>query len=101
VIKDASLNLVSAGILEQSTGTRNRLGIGLSYRSARLHRLEQSIPWNRFLDSLKYKNTNSELIEELIGPGVQSGRAPEIHLFILFFEGLYLSTDFSSYCISE
>jgi hypothetical protein len=30
----------SAGILEQSTGARNRVGIGLSYRPAGLHRLE-------------------------------------------------------------
>jgi hypothetical protein len=31
---------------------RNRVGIGLSYRPARLHRLAESIPW--FLKSLKY-----------------------------------------------
>ncbi len=63
-----------AEILEQSMGARNRVGIGLSYRPARLHRLEESIllwllkftkfgfrlhrladwiPWNRFLGSLK------------------------------------------------
>ncbi len=35
-------------------GARNRVGIGLSYRpAARLHRLVESIPWNRFLGSLK------------------------------------------------
>ncbi len=34
----------SAGILEQPMGTRNRVGIGLSYRDARLHRLAESIP---------------------------------------------------------
>jgi hypothetical protein len=28
----------NAGILEQSKGTRNRVGIGLSYRPARQHR---------------------------------------------------------------
>jgi hypothetical protein len=27
---------------------RNRVGIGLSYRPARLHRLADLIPWNRF-----------------------------------------------------
>jgi hypothetical protein len=31
---------------------RNRVGIGLSYRPARLHRLAESIPRNRFLSSL-------------------------------------------------
>jgi hypothetical protein len=41
-----------AGILEQSMGARNQVGIGLSYRPARLHRLAESIPWNRYLGSL-------------------------------------------------
>jgi hypothetical protein len=34
-------------------GPRNRVGIGLSYRPARLHRLVELIPWNRFLSFLK------------------------------------------------
>ncbi len=42
----------SDGILEQSMGASNRVGIGLSYRTARLHRLAKLIPWNRFLGSL-------------------------------------------------
>jgi hypothetical protein len=32
---------------------RNRVEIGLSYRPAGLYRLAESIPWNRFLGSLK------------------------------------------------
>ncbi len=28
----------------------NRVGIGLSHRPARLHRLAELIPWNRFLE---------------------------------------------------
>jgi hypothetical protein len=44
-----------AVILEQSMGARNLVGIGLSYPPARLHRLAESIPWNRFLGSLKVK----------------------------------------------
>jgi hypothetical protein len=32
-----------AGIFKQYMGARNRVGIGLSYRPARLHRLEQFI----------------------------------------------------------
>jgi hypothetical protein len=43
----------SAGIFKQSMGARNRVGIGLSYRPDRLHRLAELIPWNRFLGSLK------------------------------------------------
>ncbi len=38
-----------AGILEQSIGVRNREGIRLSHRPARLYWLVKSIPWNRFL----------------------------------------------------
>jgi hypothetical protein len=44
-----------ARIFKQSTGTRNRVGIGLSYRPASLHRLAELIPWDRFLGSLKVK----------------------------------------------
>ncbi len=51
-------SLICAGILEQSVGARNRVGIGLSYRPARLHKAGgidslESIPWNQFLGSLK------------------------------------------------
>ncbi len=35
---------IRAGILGQYMGSRNRVGIGLSYRPARLHRLVESIP---------------------------------------------------------
>jgi hypothetical protein len=34
-------------------GARNRVGIGLLYRPARLHRLAESVPLNRLLISLK------------------------------------------------
>jgi hypothetical protein len=36
------------GIFKKSMGARNRGGIGLSYRPARLHRLAEFIPWNQF-----------------------------------------------------
>jgi hypothetical protein len=45
--------LTCAGIFKQSKGARNRVGIGLSYRPARLHSLAELVPWNRFLGSLK------------------------------------------------
>ncbi len=45
-----------AGIVEQSEGARNRIGIGFSYRPAGLYRLVESIPWNQFLGSLKVKS---------------------------------------------
>jgi hypothetical protein len=35
--------VISAGILEQPMVARNRVGIGLSYRPARLQRLAESI----------------------------------------------------------
>ncbi len=40
------------GIFKQSMGARNRVGIRLSYRPARLESLVKSVPWNRFLGSL-------------------------------------------------
>jgi hypothetical protein len=43
----------SAGIFKQSIGARNLVGIGLSYRPARLYMLTELIPWNRFLGFLK------------------------------------------------
>ncbi len=45
---------------KRSVGERHRVRIGLSYRPARLHRLAQFIPWNRFLGSIKFKNTGSD-----------------------------------------
>jgi hypothetical protein len=44
--------ITRAGIFKQSMGTRNRVGIGLSCRPARLHRLAEFIPWNLFLGSI-------------------------------------------------
>jgi hypothetical protein len=43
----------SAGIFKQSMGARNPLGIGLSYRPARLHSLAKLVPRNRYLGSIK------------------------------------------------
>jgi hypothetical protein len=40
-------------------GARNRVGIGLSYRPAGLHRLAEFIPWNRFLGPVNVINTGS------------------------------------------
>jgi hypothetical protein len=50
---DSAAYVACAGILEQAMGARNRTGIGLSYRPARLHRMAESISWNRFLVSIK------------------------------------------------
>jgi hypothetical protein len=41
--KYAILSEYSAGILKQSMGARNRVGIGFSYWPARLYRLAESI----------------------------------------------------------
>jgi hypothetical protein len=43
----------SAGILEQSMRARNRVGVGLSYRPARLYRLAELIPGNDSCGLLK------------------------------------------------
>jgi hypothetical protein len=50
----SSLNSVlinRAGIFQQSIGARNRVGIGLSYRPARIHKLAELVPWNGVLGS--------------------------------------------------
>jgi hypothetical protein len=39
-------------IFKQSMGTRNRVVMRLLYLPARLHRLAEFIPWNRFLGSI-------------------------------------------------
>ncbi len=41
--------LLQSWNFKQSVGARNRVGIGLSYRPARLHRLAEFIPWTRFM----------------------------------------------------
>ncbi len=57
-----------AGILKQSLGTRNRVGIGLSYRPARLNWLAEFIPWNWFLGSInvsKYRLCSTRTVRNL------------------------------------
>jgi hypothetical protein len=51
-IKTGDEFLPRAGIFKQSMGARSQGGIGLSYRPARLHRLAEFIPRNRFLGSI-------------------------------------------------
>ncbi len=41
-----------AGIFKNAMGARHRVGIGLSYRPARLHRLAELMHGNRFLGSI-------------------------------------------------
>jgi hypothetical protein len=52
VNKHHRVDATGAGIFKESMGARNRGGIGLSYRPARLHRLALFIPWNRLLGSI-------------------------------------------------
>ncbi len=61
MIRHAAADLSIVGILEQSIGARNRVGIGLLYRPTRLHRLAESILG--FLKSLKIPSPE---IEQLI-----------------------------------
>jgi hypothetical protein len=67
-------------------GARNRVGIGLSYRPARLHRLAESIPWNRFLGSikiLKYQLRIQTVYTE--NRWDQKTRSKRVHLYISGF----------------
>jgi hypothetical protein len=43
----------SSGIFKHSMGAWNRVRIGLLYRTARVQRLAELLPWNRFVGSLK------------------------------------------------
>ncbi len=54
-----SLQYYRAGIFKHSVGARNRVGIRLSYQPARLNKLAELMHWNRFLGSLKFKNSGS------------------------------------------
>jgi hypothetical protein len=56
-----------AGIFKQSFGARNRERIELSYRPARLHRLAELMPWNRFLGSLKLNSGSGVFCVPSIG----------------------------------
>ncbi len=47
-----SAYVARARIFKKSMGARHRVGIGLLYRPARLHRLAEFIPWNRLLGSI-------------------------------------------------
>ncbi len=49
-------------------GARNRVRIELSYRPARLHRQAELIPWNRFLGSLKVKNSGLYSVVPKVDP---------------------------------
>jgi hypothetical protein len=66
------------GIFKQSMGARNRVGIGLSFRPARLYSLVELIPWNRFLGSLNvykfglWKGFQNIGMKELIPRGRRS-----------------------------
>jgi hypothetical protein len=53
VIKLSVAYVACAGIFKRCMGARNRVGIGSSFRPVRPHMLEELIPWNRFLGSLK------------------------------------------------
>ncbi len=44
---------ICAGIFKQPMGSKNQVGMRLSYRPKRLYRLAKLNPWNRFLGSLK------------------------------------------------
>ncbi len=51
--KEKIVDTTLAGIFKKSMGARNRVGIGLTYRQARLNRLAELILWNQFPGSIK------------------------------------------------
>ncbi len=97
IIKETLADLVAfsmhncAGISEQYKGARNLVGIGLLYRPARLHRLAESIPQNRFLGSLKLKYTVSGRHQQR---GLANRNQPTHKENILYYKILTLSDKF-------
>ncbi len=60
----------SAGIFKQFKGARNRVGIGLLYQPVRLHRLAESIPWNKFLGSIRLAESIRGILKSLKIPSL-------------------------------
>jgi hypothetical protein len=53
------MNKSRAGIFKKSKGARNRVGIGLSYRPAKLHRLAEFFLGIDYWAPKTFKNTGS------------------------------------------
>ncbi len=68
-----SRGFTCAGIFQQSMGARNRVGIGLSYRPARLHNLAELVPWKKsilgLLKSFKQQVLNCQYMALCMGAG--------------------------------
>ncbi len=64
----------SAGIFKQFMGARNRAGIGLWYRPARLHSLGELVPWNRSSSALNIKKFGLRKREACHSNSPDSGR---------------------------
>jgi hypothetical protein len=102
--KRAVRRMLCAEILEQSMGVRNRVGIRLSYRPARLYRQGESIP--KLLKSLKIPSLIAERRRGVVGPlnpirRQQEKLRPLLTLFLLrsisshiFFSFRYLKRGF-------
>ncbi len=89
------ISLASAGIFKQSMGARNRLGIGLSQRPARLHSLAQLVPWNRFIGSLKVEKfgLSQALIPCSLQKNSEKGRQTNKRTGMQTDTGLNMQTD--------
>ncbi len=75
-----------AGFLKQSMGARNRAGIGLPYRHAKLHRLAELIPWNWFLGSLTVKKFGFWFNIQIATPMDEGTIKTPNHICRLFFQ---------------
>ncbi len=72
-------------------GAKNRVRIGLSYRPARLHRLAEAIPWNRFLGSVKVLQIPALVARALVQLRISASMQSNSSLCIIFREDCYLS----------
>jgi hypothetical protein len=62
-------------------GARNQVGIGLSYRPAKLHRLAEFIPWNRFLGSMNVWKYGLRIMGLVLLEGKTITLLPSSHCF--------------------
>jgi hypothetical protein len=79
-------------------GTRNRVGIGLSYRPARLHRMAESIPWFRFMGSLDvFPGIEPESLNVLPGIDSQAGGIDPLESISGLLERLQIRAQYTAY----
>ncbi len=80
-VPNSATEYCCAGIFKQIMGARNRVGIGLSYRPARLHSLAELVPWNLYLGLLKSLKIRAPIHRKQPAYGALLSSHPHMHIF--------------------